>query len=321
MKQIKYLEIKKLKIKYFFSLFVIFIFSQLIHDGKTSENRILFKINNQIITTLDIAFEIKYLKTINEDYAKLDNLKAIEIAKRSLVREKIKQIQLKKIFKDLKIDESFLNNFAVNNFKRFGINSKADFENFFLSQGINPNSIKEKIKIEILWNQLIYNKFHKNVKIDLEKIKKELLKNNKQKEYLISEILFNLNEDEKLDEKLKIIKKVINEKSFSQAALTFSISNTNNNGGNLGWVKESVLSGKIKNQINKTKVGEITDVIIIPGGFLILKIQQSRISEKDLNFEKELEIIVDKKTNEQLNQFSNIYFNKVKKNIVINELS
>ena len=238
-----------------------------------------------------------------------------------MVREKIKQIQLKKIFKDLKIDESFLNNFAVNNFKRFGINSKADFENFFLSQGINPNSIKEKIKIEILWNQLIYNKFHKNVKIDLEKIKKELLKNNKQKEYLISEILFNLNEDEKLDEKLKIIKKVINEKSFSQAALTFSISNTNNNGGNLGWVKESVLSGKIKNQINKTKVGEITDVIIIPGGFLILKIQQSRISEKDLNFEKELEIIVDKKTNEQLNQFSNIYFNKVKKNIVINELS
>ncbi len=300
--------------------YIVFSFSLIICETYATENKILIKINNQIITSLDIASEIKYLKAINKDYSKLNKLKAIEIAKKSIVREKIKELELKKIIKQLRIDEDFLNNFVVNNFNRLGITSINDFNNFFSSRDLNPVSIKEKITVEILWNQLIYNKFHKSVKIDKQKIKKELMQNNKQKEYLLSEIIFNLTADENLKDKLKIIKKEINENNFSQAALSYSISSTNNNGGNLGWIKDSVLSPKIKKQINKTQIGQITNPIVIPGGFLILKIEQIRETKKDLNIEKEMEIIIKEKTNEQLNQFSNIYFSKIKKNIIINEL-
>ncbi len=300
--------------------YIVFSFSLIICETYATENKILIKINNQIITSLDIASEIKYLKAINKDYSKLNKLKAIEIAKKSIVREKIKELELKKIIKQLRIDEDFLNNFVVNNFNRLGITSINDFNNFFSSRDLNPVSIKEKITVEILWNQLIYNKFHKSVKIDKQKIKKELMQNNKQKEYFLSEIIFNLTADENLKDKLKIIKKEINENNFSQAALSYSISSTNNNGGNLGWIKDSVLSPKIKKQINKTQIGQITNPIVIPGGFLILKIEQIRETKKDLNIEKEMEIIIKEKTNEQLNQFSNIYFSKIKKNIIINEL-
>ena len=300
--------------------YIVFSVSLIIGETFATENKILIKINNQIITSLDIASEIKYLKAINKDYSKLNKLKAIEIAKKSIVREKIKELELKKIIKELRIDEDFLNNFVVNNFNRLGITSINDFNNFFSSRDLNPVSIKEKITVEILWNQLIYNKFHKSVKIDKQKIKKELMQNNKQKEYFLSEIIFNLTADENLKDKLKIIKKEINENNFSQAALSYSISSTNNNGGNLGWIKDSVLSPKIKKQINKTQIGQITNPIVIPGGFLILKIEQIRETKKDLNIEKEMEIIIKEKTNEQLNQFSNIYFSKIKKNIIINEL-
>ena len=300
--------------------YIVFSFSLIICETYATENKILIKINNQIITSLDIASEIKYLKAINKDYSKLNKLKAIEIAKKSIVREKIKELELKKIIKQLRIDEDFLNNFVVNNFNRLGITSINDFNNFFSSRDLNPVSIKEKITVEILWNQLIYNKFHKSVKIDKQKIKKELMQNNKQKEYFLSEIIFNLTADENLKDKLKIIKKEINENNFSQAALSYSISSTNNNGGNLGWIKDSVLSPKIKKQINKTQIGQITNPIVIPGGFLILKIEQIRETKKDLNIEKEMEIIIKEKTNEQLNQFSNIYYNKIKKNTNIHEL-
>ena len=300
--------------------YIVFSVSLIIGETFATENKILIKINNQIITSLDIASEIKYLEAINKDYSKLNKLKAIEIAKKSIVREKIKELELKKIIKELRIDEDFLNNFVVNNFNRLGITSINDFNNFFSSQNLNPASIKEKITVEILWNQLIYNKFHKSIKIDKQKIKKELMQNNKQKEYFLSEIIFNLTADENLKDKLKIIKKEINENNFSQAALSYSISSTNNNGGNLGWIKDSVLSPKIKKQINKTQIGQITNPIVIPGGFLILKIEQIRETKKDLNIEKEMEIIIKEKTNEQLNQFSNIYFSKIKKNIIINEL-
>ncbi len=307
--------------KYLAAIFcVVLSFGLITNDAHTTENKILIKINNQIITSLDIATEIKYLKSINKDFSELNKIKAIEIAKKSLVREKVKELELRKIIKELKIDENFLNNFTVSNFNRLGINSIDDFNNFFLSKGLAPESIKEKITLEIIWNQMIYNKFYKSVKIDKQEIKKELMKNNKQKEYLLSEILFNLNDDEKLNEKFMIIKNEINKKNFSQAALNHSISGTSKNGGNLGWVKETVLSPKIKNELNKIQNGEITDPIILPGGFLILKIEKSRKTEKNLNLEKEMEIIINQKTNEQLNQFSNIYYNKVKKNIIINEL-
>ncbi len=307
--------------KYLAAIFgFVLSFSLIIDDAYSAENKILIKVNNEIITSLDIATEINYLKTINKDFSELDKLKAIEIAKKSLVREKVKELELRKIIKELKIDENFLNNFTVSNFNRLGINSIDDFNNFFLSKGLVPESIKEKITLEILWNQMIYNKFYKSVKIDKEEIKKELMKNNKQNEYLLSEILFNLNNGEKLNDKFIIIKNEINKTNFSQAALKHSISGSRNNGGNLGWVKETVLSPKIKNELNQIQNGEITEPIIIPGGFLILKIEQIRKIEKNLNFKKEMEIIINQKTNKQLNQFSNIYYNKVKKSIIINEL-
>ena len=320
MRQIIYLEIKNMMKCISAIFYIVFSFVLIINEIHATENKILIKINNQIITSLDIASEVKYLKAINKDYSKLNKHKAIEIAKRSVVNEKIKELELRKIIKELRIDEDFLNNFVVNNFNRLGITSINEFNNFFSSQGLNPVSIKEKITLEILWNQLIYNKFHKNVRIDKQEIKKAIMQNNKQKEYLLSEILFILNNDEKLDDKFMIIKDEINNKNFSQAALSYSISSTNNNGGNLGWVKESVLSPKIKNQINKIQIGEVTDPIIIPGGFLILKVNQSRETKKNLDIEKEMKIVINKKTNEQLNQFSNIYFKKVKKDLIIDEL-
>ena len=169
-------------------------------------------------------------------------------------------------------------------------------------------------------NQLIYRKYINNVKIDLDKIKKELNNIQKEKEYLLQEVLFTLNNDETLIDKFEDIKKEIKEKSFAEVALEYSISSTNNQGGKLGWIKSSVLSEKIKEELQKTKIGDFTSPIVLPGGFLILKINNIRMIEKKLDLEKELNFIVDQKTNKQLNQFSNIYFQKIKQNTKINEL-
>ena len=115
-----------------------------------------------------------------------------------------------------------------------------------MSKFVDPKIVKKKISQELLWNQLIYRKYIKSVKIDVSKIKKELKDNNKEKEYLLQEVLFALDKDEILIDKLKDIKKNIKEKSFSEAALEYSISSSNNQGGKLGWIKSSVLSEKIK---------------------------------------------------------------------------
>ena len=158
------------------------------------------------------------------------------------------------------------------------------------------------------------------MKIDSEAIKNEIKTNTKIKELLLSEIVFTIDENEKLNDKFELIKKRILNNSFSDAALIFSISESAKNGGNLGWIKETSINKKIKNEIKNLALGQHSKPLVIPGGFLIIKIEKERYVDVDTDINKEFDLIVKKKTNDQLNQYSIIYLNKVKKNIQINEL-
>ena len=308
-----------IKISKYTIIFIIYL-SLIINHSKSSENKILFKVNNEIITSLDILNEVQYLQIINKEFKNIKKEDAFQISKNSLIREKIKEIEIKKIIKDIKIKDQVLNNLILNYFKDLKITSIPEFEKFFLNKNINPNMIRKKITLEMLWNQLIYTKYKKNVKINKQLIINDLKKNDKQSEFLISEILFDINENENLKDKSNVINNSIEKNDFSQTALIYSISNTANKGGKLGWVKESILSKKIFNELKKLKIGEHTNPILVPGGFLILKLIDLRQTKKDFDLDKEIKKIVDEKTNQQLNRFSNIYFNKVKKDTIINEL-
>ena len=292
-----------------------------LNNSFSKENKILFKVDNEIITTIDIYNEIKYLEILNDkQFQRLEQNKVIEIAKNSLIREKIKEIELLKRIGSLEIDQNILNEIILNNFKKNNIETITDFEEFFKDLNIKPKVIKKKISIEILWNQLIYQIFNKNIKIDSEAIKNEIKTNTKIKELLLSEIVFTIDENEKLNDKFELIKKRILNHSFSDAALIFSISESAKNGGNLGWIKETSINKKIKNEIKNLALGQHSKPLVIPGGFLIIQIEQERYVDINKNINKEFDLIVKKKTNDQLKQYSIIYLNKVKKNIQINEL-
>ena len=295
---------------------ICLVFTQELYS---KENKIIFKINNEIITTIDIYTEIKYLSEVNKDFSNLDNESKINVAKKSLIREKIKNIELSRLLDEIKIEKKILDNLSVSYFKRLGINSVEDFNNFFKINKINPDLVRNKITSEVLWNQLIFSKYKDKIKINKEEIRNKI-KNRKQKEYNLSEILFELEEQEKLEDKYELITSYINRKGFFEAVLKFSISKTINNKGKLGWVKETVLSKKIIKDLSETSIGKITKPIVLPGGYLILKIEDIKETNIDVDIENEMNLIVKKKTNEQLNQYSNIYFNKIKKNIKINEL-
>tara|TARA_A100001011_G_scaffold319788_1_gene340031 strand:- start:853 stop:1710 length:858 start_codon:yes stop_codon:yes gene_type:complete len=284
------------------------------------ENKILFKIEKKIITTQDILNEVNYLKLINSEFKSFDNNKIYVIAKNSLIREIIKENELKRIFKKVEIKENFIEQFIIDYFSKFKINSINELKQILEQNNLNLDNIKKKITIQIMWNDLIFEKFSKNVKINKDIIKKEISLKKTQEEYLISEIVFSVNNKKDLKNKFEKIKIDIEENNFSKAAIIHSISETSINGGKIGWVTENSLSLKIKDAFNKLKIGDITKPIRIPGAFIILKIEDKRNIELELDFNKEFNRIVKRKTNEQLNQFSNIYFNKIKKDVKVNEL-
>lgn len=283
------------------------------------ENKILFKINNNIITTVDVLNETKYLKLLNKNFKNLEQDKIYKIAKNSAIKDMIKENHLKKFFKEIELDEVFVEKFILDYFSRYNFSSIEDLEKFLIENNLKLSFMEKKITLQLMWNELILKKFSQNIKINKNKIEKQILEKKLQQEFLISEIVFNIKSKDELQNKFNEIREEIKNNSFSNAALIHSISDTSINGGKLGWIKESSLSSEIKNVIKDTKIGEITMPVSIPGGFIILYKEDKRESLVKLDIKKEIDKIIKKRTNEQLNQFSNIYYNKIKKNVNIYE--
>lgn len=282
------------------------------------ENKILFKINNEIITTVDISEEINYLVALNKNISQLDRNKIINIAKNSLIKERLKTIELKKKFQIININEKELSSLIENIYKNIGISNLNDFKKYLNKRNVDIKKVKSKVTIENNWNQMIYQKYYNQIKIDRESIENEL-RNKKSKSYLISEIVFNAKNKDEFNDKYLNIKKTIKNENFETAAIIHSISDSSQNGGNIGWIKESSFSKAILKKLSEISQGEFTDPTSIPGGFIILKINDLKKEKVKLNLEEEINKTINAKVNAQLSQFSNIYLNKIKNDFLINE--
>ena len=294
-----------------------------IKDLIALENKILFKIDNQIITTIDIYEEVKFLKTFNPEVNKLSENELLEISKNSIVRDKIKKIEIMNYVNELKVDDKFLLKFIKSKYSNMGLNSIDSFQNYLNSNNLNVKNINEKIAIELIWNDIIFQKFRTKVIINKEKIKKEILKNPQkkiQKEFSLSEIVFDVSKKTELKEKHESILLDIEQTGFKNAALIHSSSDTASAGGFIGWVNEDNLNKTIINLIKNLDKGQYTKPIRTSGGFLIIKINDIKEYEIEFDLNKKIKEVIEFKTNEQLNQFSKIYFNKIKKNLIFNEL-
>jgi len=300
----------------------LIIFFILSINANAVENKIVYKVNNEIITSLDIDNEIQYLKILNPKINDLDKKTILEIGKNSIIREKIKKIEIINNTKNLNIDKEYLNKLIESIYLRINLKSNQEFENYLLINNLNIQFINKKISIEALWNNLIFSKFSSKLKINKEDLKKEIMsnKNKVAKSYNLSEIIFDISTINELDNKYQLIKKDIEAKGFSNAALIHSISETSKIGGKLGWIDENAINKKIRKEIDLLNDGDYSKPITIPGGVLILKLNKTKETKIRFDLNKELEKMINIERNRQLNQFSKLYYNKIKKDIVIDEL-
>ena len=281
------------------------------------ETKIIHNIQNEIITNIDIKNEFKYLIALNNSLQELDKEKILGISNESIIREKIKKIELSKNFKEIKLNEDYIDILLKNIYSRLNLKSINEFEMYLNSYDLTLNEIKAKITIDALWNELIIQKYSSKLTVDKDKIKKEILKNNKiqSKEHLLSEIIFEVTKREEIEKKYNEIVKSINQIGFKNSAAIYSFSDTSKIGGDIGWINENSLNNNIKKNINSLKVGEFTKPIILSNGILILKLINTKNSETTIDIENELKKAINYERNRQLNQYSKIYYNKIKKNL------
>ena len=311
---------KKIKIIYIF-----LIFQLCMNYAVSLENKIILKINNEIITTYDVKQEERYLLVLNQNLKKINQNKLKNLATNSIIKEKIKEIELVKYYQiESVLDDTNLQKIIKNLYQTAGFQNAKTFKNYLESQNLNYSSIKRKLAIEMLWNNLIFKKFNNRVVIDEIEIKNNLDKEIKNlsfsKNIFLSEILIRDSKDLKIDVVYQEILKSIKNVGFSNTANIFSISDTAKLGGKVGWVKETSLSKQVLDKIINLKKDQISKPIKINENFLILRIDDTKINKQKIDKNKILSNRILYKKNQQLERFSLAYFNKVKQSIKINEL-
>lgn len=308
------------KVKFILFLFLLLIIS---FKSSTAENfYIVYKVNNEIITNSDIEKEYRYLVSLNNQLKNLEKQKIIELSKESALREKIKKIELIKYF-DLKTINIDIDNYLENFYRNLNIKNKKEFEEYLQSNNISLNYVQKKIEIEILWNQLIYDQYIGQINIDTNQLKekvKKLISTKKQKKYSLSEILFDIENNSNFEKKLENINQSINEIGFKNTANIYSISDSSKFGGKIGWIEEQKLSTKILEQLKALEVGQYTSPVQVGSSFLILKIEEIKYENAIINEDEELNKMIQFETSKQLDQFSKIFYEKIKINSFINEL-
>tara|TARA_Y100000816_G_C26074960_1_gene565741 strand:+ start:480 stop:1415 length:936 start_codon:yes stop_codon:yes gene_type:complete len=302
-------------------ILLIILFQFFFNISSYSKIDIKVKVNNEIITNIDIKKEAEYLKILNPNLIQLKEKKILELSQISLINEMVKKKEILKFIDINKTENKFSDQYLKSLYQRLNYNNEDDFIKELDSR--NSYSIKEiknKINIELFWNEIIYEKYNKLIKIDKKTLidKIENMKKN-QKEYSLSEIVFVKKKNEKLEDQLNQIRLSINDIGFKNTANIYSISQSSKFGGDLGWVGENSLSKKISDKIFKLKKGELSDPIKMGNNYLILKIDDIKINEIQIDKKKELEKLVQVEKNKQLNKFSRIYFDKSKINYSISE--
>jgi len=307
--------------KFFFKICIIFIFNIIPLKIVYSDVFIVAKVNQEIITNVDVDFEKKYLVSLNPNLKKLDQSRITEYAKNSLINEKIKRIEIEKKYK-IASNETLLSKVIGDIYSSIGITSLTDFESYLLLNDIDIQRVKEKISIEIAWNDLIVKTFKNEIEIDQNLLTKEIENFDKKiiDNLLLSEIIFTVKNKNELKLKYDEIKESINEIGFEETARIYSLSDSKKSGGNLGWIFKNQLSKEIRDELNDLTVGDYTKPIVTGGGFLILKLNDIKTESVEVNKEVQLQKMVEFERERQFTRFSTLYYKRIYNNAEIDEM-
>jgi peptidyl-prolyl cis-trans isomerase SurA len=309
-----------IKIKKIIYLVLILIACANKTTGEISDG-LFMTIGNKPITKSDVRNEIKLLLILkNESYNEENSKKIYDEAVKSLVKSNIKKIEIEKN-ETLQINKEDLDkelNRLANNIN-IDVNT---LKNIFSSNDLDFSLVEEQIKVELLWNSLIFSIYRNRVRIDPEKINEKIIEieNNRKQinEYLVSEIIIQNKDENNIELEINELKEIIEAEGFANAAKRISISKSAANGGKLDWVQEDKITAQIKNIVENTPVGQLSEAIVLKDGILIFKIEDKRKSERKINIDKLKDELVFLEKNKILGMHSLSHYDKVKRSVAVN---
>tara|TARA_Y100000816_G_C26092002_1_gene577239 strand:- start:377 stop:1318 length:942 start_codon:yes stop_codon:yes gene_type:complete len=298
--------------------YTLIIYLHLITASISTEIKILYKINDSVITNYDISEEVNYLVSLNRNLNQLNDKQLFSNAEKSLIREIIKKDEIDKFYEinyEEEINSENINRIVTNFREKIGYKSNQEFQDFLKVKNIEINELKKKFIIEQFWNQLIFDKYRNLVKIDSDKIQSVLEKLIKDKSEILtfnlSEIVFFEKNREAIKNKSEEIIASIESIGFKDTAVIYSISESSKLGGEIGWVNQNQISKKIFQDIKDLDIGDFSKPIITTGGIIFLKVNDKKKTSTQIDKDKEMKRLIAFEKNRILNEYSIIYYKEI----------
>ena len=276
-------------------------------------------IGNKALLKTDLVNEMKMLLIISGKNFSEQNKKELQSAA-------VKSIT-KTIIKEIEIEKNNFNNFNKDDVnlelrkiaKSLNINLD-QLKTAFKNNNVNFSHLVNRIETELKWNGLIFSLYKNRINVNLDLINEQLESIQKKSyisEYLLYEIVSESVSKDKIKLKINEIQNEIKENGFEKAAIKYSKSDSALNGGNLGWVKETMLVESFRNILQNTEVGSVTDPMLINEGIMFLKLANKRKIKSKLDVEKVKRALLNAEKDKKLKVYSVSHFNKLKQSIAI----
>ena len=306
----------------FFPLKILLIFSflQLNFAHSRVENKIIVKIDNQIITSYELKNKILTTLTLSKrriDQESINDMK--QQALNSLINLKLKKEQILK--RKIKVSKDEITAQLNNVYSRYKTDEQS-FKNIFKNNNLDYDLFINEITTEVSWQQLIMRLYSNKIQVDEIEIDNEIKETIKTqtgiKEYKLAEIEVPFANEIIDDKAIKEVTNQINIIGFEKAAIKFSVSMTASEGGNIGWINAKSLSDKILLTLENMKLGEVSKPIIQSNNAIFIKLlDKKNLNINDIDIEKLKNQIINVKRNEIYDLYSNNHLSKIKNNTYI----
>jgi len=282
------------------------------------QDGLLFSVGNKAITKSDIVNEVKIILILNnKSYSDEIRDQLRHTAIQSIIKRSIKKIEVEK--NDfLNFNQKDFNHEVEVLAKKINVDVET-LKNICASNGLDFSLVEDQIKVELLWNSLIFHLYRDRLTINVDEIDEQLQIYQTKKEvvnYLISEIIINPVEKNEMNSKIKELKNKIANEGFDKVAMNSSISETAIKGGDLGWVNENSISKKFRTKIINTPIGELSEPILLPEGILIFKVRDKKILETK-NVEEVKKQLLNYEKTKMLNMYALTHYDKLRRSIQV----
>ena len=299
-------------------IFILFFFQ---NSNALIKNKVIAKIDNEIISAYELKNKIKTILILSNQEINQQNIdRTKNLALKTLINYKLKVIEVKKY--NIPTDSQAVNNHLKNFYFKFNTDLNG-FKNIFKINNIDFDLYLKEIENEFAWQNLVFKLYSNKIEIndkDIDSQLNEVIKNQKDvTEYQLGEIEILLDESLNINEQIKEIKTQIKNIGFENTAIKFSTSSSAIEGGNIGWINSNAISSKVLNLINNLKIGEVSDPFLQPKTITFFKLLNKKavIIDKD-NIKRLRETIILNNKNKMLGMYSNNHLSKIKNTAYIN---